>query len=67
MEAAGIESPEAEAAALSLGKAVGITNLLRGTLHHAERWEEGWRPGRGGRRAGGQGVVGGGLEARGWR
>ena len=37
MEAAGVEGEAAEYAALQLGKAVGITNLLRGTLHHAER------------------------------
>ncbi|GAB4819973.1 hypothetical protein N2152v2_007019 [Parachlorella kessleri] len=37
LEAAGLEGPEAEEAALHLGKAVGIANLLRGTRYHAEK------------------------------
>ncbi len=38
LEAAGVASTEAGAAAASLGKAVGIVTLLRGTLYHAKRW-----------------------------
>ena len=38
LESAGLQSREADAAALALGKAVGIGALLRGTVYHASRY-----------------------------
>lgn len=37
LEATGLQSKEADAAALQLGKAVGMAALLRGTSYHASR------------------------------
>ena len=38
LEAAGLQGPEPDAAALQLGKAIGMAALLRGTSYHASRW-----------------------------
>lgn len=38
LEATGLQSREADAAASQLGKAIGMAALLRGTGYHASRW-----------------------------
>jgi hypothetical protein len=38
LEAAGVTDAASQQAASHLGKAVGMTSLLRGTVHHAQRW-----------------------------
>ena len=38
LEAAGLQGREPDAAALQLGKAIGMAALLRGTSYHASRW-----------------------------
>ena len=37
LEAAGVTDAASQQAASHLGKAVGMTSLLRGTAHHAQR------------------------------